>query len=292
MKNQTIGVEIEMTGISRKKAAAAVAKYFGTEAIYTDDDYFSYEVKDTTGRTWSFKYDSSITTFYGRIHRVNNSDDYAVELVTPILNYDDIETLQEVVNTVKKAGAVVNESCGLHVHIGANDFGAKQLKNLLKYVASREELFYSALNVYESRKRFCRPTNERILKEIIAKNPKTLEEFANIWYSGSPSRVDCHYDDSRYTICNLHSFFNHGTIEYRIFNSTLDTGEIKAYIQFCLALTAYAKTVSYTVYKPKTDRFAERMQMILDHKGLTGEEFETCRYHMLKHLKESASAVA
>ena len=33
MKQQTIGVEIEMNNITRKEAAEVVAKHFGTEAI-------------------------------------------------------------------------------------------------------------------------------------------------------------------------------------------------------------------------------------------------------------------
>ena len=37
MKNQTIGVEIEMNNITREKAARKVAEYFGTCLLYTSD---------------------------------------------------------------------------------------------------------------------------------------------------------------------------------------------------------------------------------------------------------------
>lgn len=178
----------------------------------------------------------------------------------------------------------------MHVHIGAKDFNAKQLRNLLKYVASREQIFYAAFNVHEDRKAYCRPTNMRILNKIIEKNPATLGEFKNIWYDGNPSRCNHHYDDSRYTICNLHAFFSKGTIEYRIFNSTLHAGEVKAAVQFCLAVTHSAKVTTYSVYKPLTDRFAERMKGILEGNELVGDEFATCRYHLMKHLDEKKAA--
>ena len=299
MKNQTIGVEIEMTGITRKEAAEAVAKYFGTRVKVLRDGYSSYGAEDKQGRMWKFSYDSSIKaqkkTSEGKIKNLgdwDNENDYKVELVTPILKYEDIETLQEIVRTVKEAGAFVNKSGGMHVHIGANGFTAKSLKNLLKYVASREQNFYAAVGTYESRKRYCKPADERIIAEVVKKNPKTLEQFKNIWYNGEPSRANRHYDNSRYTVLNLHAFFSKGTIEYRLFNATLHAGEVKSYVQFCLAVTNFAKTANSAVYKAKTDRFAERMQMILEYVGLTGEEFKTCRYHMLKNLKESAVAIA
>lgn len=39
MKNQTIGVEIEMNNITREKAARKVAEYFGTRAWNAAGEY-------------------------------------------------------------------------------------------------------------------------------------------------------------------------------------------------------------------------------------------------------------
>ena len=39
MKEQTIGVEVEMNSISREKAARKVAEYFGTTAWYAAREY-------------------------------------------------------------------------------------------------------------------------------------------------------------------------------------------------------------------------------------------------------------
>ena len=77
MKNQTIGVEIEMNNITREKAARKVAEYFGTRAwnAASEYGYYSWACKDGQGRVWKFQRDVSI---YG-------PDAEKCELVTPIL---------------------------------------------------------------------------------------------------------------------------------------------------------------------------------------------------------------
>lgn len=60
MKTQKFGIEIELTGITRKKAADVIAEYFGTEKFYIGTYYQTYGAKDRKGRTWKATFDSSI----------------------------------------------------------------------------------------------------------------------------------------------------------------------------------------------------------------------------------------
>ncbi|NBI93183.1 amidoligase, partial [Lachnospiraceae bacterium] len=60
MRTQRFGIEIEMTGITRKKAAEVIAEYFGIESFYLGTYYKTYGAKDRQGRTWKATYDSSI----------------------------------------------------------------------------------------------------------------------------------------------------------------------------------------------------------------------------------------
>ena len=60
MLEARFGIEIEMTGITRKKAAEALAGFFGTEAEYAGTSYETYTVKDRDGRTWKMMRDGSI----------------------------------------------------------------------------------------------------------------------------------------------------------------------------------------------------------------------------------------
>lgn len=277
MKTQTIGVEIEMTGLTREDAAKIVAAHFGTTATRVNAQW-SY-TEDNQGREWKITRDASI--------RIDGGE--ACELVTPILKWNDIETLQEIIRKLRRAGAKVNESCGLHVHIGAAGMTATAIRNLVNNVASHEQLLYKALNVHENRKRYCQPTDERFLRELNAKKPATLDELKPIWYGDNRDHSE-HYHSSRYTIVNLHALFTKGTIEFRIFNGTLHAGEVKTAIQLACALVAFAKASKRSLLRPvniENEKFTMRTWLV--RMGLSGEEFKTARHHLIKHLGGNAA---
>ena len=60
MREQKFGIEIEMTGITRQRAAEVMAAYFSSEASYDGGSYEVYSVRDAAGRRWKVMYDSSI----------------------------------------------------------------------------------------------------------------------------------------------------------------------------------------------------------------------------------------
>ena len=88
MKTQTFGVEIEMNHITRENAAKAVANYFGTTAYFKGTGYMIWACKDQQGREWQFERDASIV----------GPEAEKCEMVTPILTYSDMETLQDIVS--------------------------------------------------------------------------------------------------------------------------------------------------------------------------------------------------
>ena len=47
MKKQNFGVEIELTGITREKAAKVIADYFGTASSYAGTYYRTWTAADT-----------------------------------------------------------------------------------------------------------------------------------------------------------------------------------------------------------------------------------------------------
>lgn len=150
---------------------------------------------------------------------------YSVEFVTPICNYDDIETIQELVRKLRGAGARVNSSCGLHCHINAAPHTPKTLRNIVNIMAAKEDLLYKALKVNVSREHYCQKMDTRFLDEINNRPPMSMEQFKSMWYDGEDYSYR-HYDDTRYHALNLHSVFYKGTIEFRLFNSTLLAGGI------------------------------------------------------------------
>lgn len=281
MKQQTIGVELEFTGLTRKAAAQVIANFFGTTE--TDGNYNWQAVTDNHGREWKVVYDGSLRTY---------GDTDACEMVTPILGWADIEPLQEIVRELRRAGAKINETCGLHVHIGAAGLTATTIRNLVNNFASHEKILYKALDVHEWRKRYCQATDARFLRELNERKPATLEELGRIWYDNENFPA-YHYHESRYHTLNLHALFTKGTVEFRIFNGTLHAGEVKTAVQLCCALVASAKKAKWKVYRPietENEKAAMRCWITQDAGiNFNGDEFKTARHHLLKKLTGNAA---
>ncbi|WP_195509970.1 amidoligase family protein [Clostridium tyrobutyricum] len=290
MKNQTIGVEIEMTGITREKAAEIVSEFLKGKIRRVYDSYDTYKVTARDNRVWKIMSDASIRTMKNEKGTLVPEDrSYSVELVTPILKYDkDIETLQELIRKLRHIGAVSESrfKCGIHIHIGAEKHTPATLKNLVNLMASKEDLIYKSLEIDPARVRYCRKINEDLIETINIKKPETLVELADIWYSsyGVESR-ERHYHTSRYHGLNLHSTFTRGTIEFRLFNGTMHAGKIRSYIVFCLAVSHQALVQKRAMAKrTHTDNEKYTFRCWLLRLGLIGDEFKNCRHHLMKSL--------
>jgi len=292
MKTQTIGVEVEMNNITRKNAAKLAADFFGTgrsEYTASRNGYETYSAWDSQGREWKFQKDVSIAGI----------DSEKCELVTPILHYEDMELLQELIRRLRKAGAKSDASrgCGVHIHIGANGHTPQTLRNLANIMASHESLLADALNLDRSRMdRYCRTVDENFLHELNRKKPKTMAQLADIWYTSQGENYgrNQHYNGSRYHMLNLHATFTKGTVEFRLFQfdepangkrNGLHAGQLKSYIQLCLALSQMAKTVKTASPKPQQNenpKYAMRTWLL--RLGFIGEEFATARDILTRRL--------
>ena len=155
----------------------------------------------------------------------------------------------------------------------------------MNIMASKEDLLYKTLQVQVSREQYCQKADTRFLDELNHKRPRTMDEVEEMWYNGRGGRYN-HYDNSRYHALNLHSVFSKGTIEFRMFNSTLHAGEVKAYIQLCLAISHQAlvqRGASRIKTQPENEKYTFRTWLL--RLGMIGDEFKTARQHLLKNLE-------
>lgn len=292
MKNQTIGVEVEMNNITRAKAAKLAATFFGTgryENTAARNGYSTWSAWDTQGREWKFQRDASIS----------GPESEKCELVTPILTYSDIETLQELIRRLRHAGAKSDSTrgCGVHIHIGAKGHTPQTLRNLANIMASHESLLAEALNLDRYRMhRYCRTVDEDFLEQVNSRKPKTMADLADIWYTSqnAGSGRTHHYNDSRYHMLNFHATFTKGTVEFRLFQfdapadgkqNGLHAGQLKSYIQLCLALSQMAKQVKTASPKPQQNenpKYAMRTWLL--RLGFIGDEFATAREMLTRRL--------
>ncbi|MCX4324927.1 MAG: amidoligase family protein [Lachnospiraceae bacterium] len=296
-KKQTIGVEIEMNGITRSRAAKAAADFFGT-GRYKDtagrNGYCTWSAWDADGREWKFQRDVSIA----------GPDSEKCELVTPVLTYADIETLQELVRQLRHAGAKsdAGRGCGVHIHIGAKGHTPQSLRNLANIMAGHEGLIAEALDLDRGRmSRYCRTVDPRFLEQLNKKKPQTMAQLADIWYAshGAGYNRSAHYNDSRYHMLNYHATFTKATVEFRLFQfdapadgkrNGLHAGQLKGYIQFCLLLSQMAKEVKSASPKPQqheNPKYAMRTWLL--RLGFIGDEFKTAREVLTRRLSGDAS---
>lgn len=287
------GIEIEFTGITRKEAAEVAANFLGGSLEYTGTYYDTYTVTTDDGRKWKFMSDGSIdcqTKERGR--KICADGQYSVELVSPILSYrDDIEKLQELVRQLRHKGGFANSSCGIHIHLDGANHTARSIRNFINIIASKNDLFYKALQINPSRARFCKKMDSRFVDKMNRKKPKTLNRIEDIWYEGYGDLRSQHYHQSRYHFLNLHSLFtgNH-TVELRGFNSELHAGKIRSYIVLALALNHQALTQKCaSSKKPQIENEKFAMRTYLNRIGFIGDEFKNCREHLTAHLSGSAA---
>ena len=297
MKKQTIGVEVEMNNISRDKAARIASELFGTNRYSNTaarNGYQTWSAWDAQGREWKFQKDVSIT----------GPDSEKCELVTPILTYEDVELLQELIRSLRKAGAKSDATrcCGVHIHIGAKGHTPQTLRNLANIMASHESLLVSALHLDSYRiDRYCRTVDPRFLQKVNTRKPTTMAMLADIWYTSHDASYgrSQHYNDSRYHMLNLHATFTKGTVEFRLFQfdaptadrkGGLHAGQLKSYIQLCLALSQMAKEVRSASCKPQQNenpKYAMRTWLL--RLGFIGDEFKTARELYTKRLDGDAA---
>ena len=300
LKEQNFGVEIELVSITREKAATVIACYFGTASYNAARDfgYSAWAAKDRKGRTWKCVSDGSL-----------NDRNGGCEVVTPILQYEDMEDLQKIVRLLRENGAKADGSCGIHVHVDASRHTVDSLQRLMNFAVGRQDLFYEALNISSYRSgRYCKKMNKHLLTAMKQDNVRTKDSVERIWYStlndgytGTNNRA--HYNITRYHGINLHAFFTKGTVEFRLFNGTTHAGKIKAYVQFCLAMSAWAieakETTSRLFFKSAEKLTKEQKRQLMlrvlkNRLGMKGWEFRTARLHLTAAFRpdENNEAVA
>ena len=128
-----------------------------------------------------------------------------------------------------------------------------------------------------------------------------MADLAEVWYTtqGCSSGRHEHYNNSRYHMLNLHATFTKGTIEFRLFQfdkpgngrqGGLHAGQLKSYIQLCLALSQMAKAQKSANPRPQQNenpKYAMRTWLL--RLGFIGDEFKTAREILTSRLSGDAS---
>lgn len=290
LKEQKFGVEIEMTGLTREEAAEALSEYWQSYPHHSGGGYDTWTVDDEQGKTWKLMSDSSIHALKKQGTRYVPTQDskYKVEMVTPVLTYEEMGKLQEAVRCLRRVGARIGKQCGMHVHVDAANHTPQSLKNALSIMYSKEDILFKALKVNESRvEHWCQPVREEMLRSARRLPTNTsMARLRNVWYEGEDGSRD-HYDFTRYHALNLHSVFYRGTLEWRCFESTLHAGKVRANVTLALAISAQAinQRCAHMHKTAITENPCFTFRTFLLRLGLIGPEFKNVREHLLSNLE-------
>jgi len=287
IKKQFFGLELEFTGISRKEAAEVIANYFGTPVRHKPyEGYDTRKIEDLSGRDWKIVSDGSIKDKNGM-----PAGEKACEMVTPKLMHEDISTLQEIVRLLRLAGAKVNGTCGIHVHVDAANHTAQSLKNIAFIMRSKEDMLEKSLKIRSGGiNNFCKKTEDRFINELKSKKVVTMSDLKKMWYNGNISDSSRHYSNTRYRMLNLHNVWFRGTVEFRMYNASLHAGKVKAYVNLSLAISAQAieqKRANPERTVSDNEKYTFRCWLL--RLGLNGDEFATTREHLLSNLQGNSA---
>jgi hypothetical protein len=166
---------------------------------------------------------------------------FGAEMVSPILSGDEgFAELRKVCNVLESLGCKVNKSCGLHVHVGARNENLSFFKSFVRLYQQAEPVIDSFLA--PSRRGamggngFCRSVR---LNDAALEAATNLEQVAqSIGQTVDPRQAR---SPGRYCKINLQSFGQHGTVEFRHHQGTVDADKVENWVRFCLRMALAAR---------------------------------------------------
>lgn len=158
---------------------------------------------------WLGDADPSIVTPAGR---------KACEFVSPILKgREGLEQLLDAIAAINDHGAKVNDSCGLHIHVGWTGDETATAR-LIHLVANFEKAIYATSGTHKR---------------------ETGRWCASISRHGDAQTARQNAQIERYHVLNLTNL-HAGHVEFRVFCGSTNATKIVSYIRLCLALVAKA----------------------------------------------------
>lgn len=138
-------VQMELTGLTRKKAAEILSDVLKNNMIY-DGNKDIYKVIDNLERTWAIYKSDKIQCqkqLNAKIIRANPL--YSVKLDSPFLNMRDFEILENILTKFKGNLALTNETTDTAILIQTNVCDERYINNIKNVMKSKGELLFKAV---------------------------------------------------------------------------------------------------------------------------------------------------
>lgn len=220
----TFGVELEFilgAGTNRE----ALARRISEAGVPCSSESYNH----TTGRHWKITTDGSVDPYYTT----------GFEIVSPILRGEEgFRQTQIVCDILKATGCKVNKKCGLHVHVGASDWELATFKNLMLLYKQAETHIDSFMAPSRRNSENAYAKSLRIDNGLlnIASN---MDDVARAC-GQQPGRGNVR-SSGRYYKVNLQCYWQHGTVEFRHHQGTIEADKVLNWTKLCLRMALAAK---------------------------------------------------
>ena len=162
-----------------------------------------------------------------------------IEVVSPpLVGNDGFAQLRTVCKVLTEFGAKITKTCGMHVHVDAREDSVEFFKNLLRLYASGE----SVIDTFMAPSRrgyvnnYCQPVQIYPERMVAA---RTIDEVVSA--SGQQAGRVYYRHATRYRKLNLQPYWQHGTVEFRQHQGTVDSVKAENWVRFCLRMVLAAR---------------------------------------------------
>lgn len=208
--DRTFGVEMEIIHESENKIRSAIRN----AGVECEIEGYNHD----TRTHWKIVSDASV--------------DGGFEVVSPVLKgRGGLDELEKVCNALVSAGARIRKCCGLHVHLGTDDFKTdiRVWKNLYKNYAALERTIDSFMPPSRRHNQYCRSMR------VCDWNAK-IESAANLRMLESAVT-----GGSRYFKLNSQSYWRHKTVEFRQHSGSVEFEKVRNWILFCARFVEFSR---------------------------------------------------
>jgi hypothetical protein len=242
---RTFGVELEIVHsgdshvgfvgrVTRALRNAGLARQIVEVQGYGSADY----------NTWQINRDGSVSRNYIP----------GAEVVSRILpaTEEGFAELSQACDLIAGAGATVNRTCGMHVHVDVRDLSVDEIRRVvIAYVRFQAEIDSVVPRSRRGGNQYCRHmTSTWRTADILT---ASLEQCSTV--SGMANAIG-----GKYYVLNLSKFPYTGTIEFRQHSGTVEADKAVAWARWCVAFVETFRHAAPVAVAPCSEEVIERYQ--------------------------------
>lgn len=219
-------------GVPAGRAALVAAAFLANDAPLSDAVTFAVEIEVSAGlsvdranvllrnggfaaRGWQAVYDGSVPS--------------GCEVKPSILRGEaGLADAMAVMAALKAAGARIDRSAGLHVHVGTDGMSSAQIERVIAWSVRAQPLMNWLVAPDRRANTYCRP-----MTPALARTARDLLHRRTL--------VAGHYDQRRYVALNLCAYQFHGTLEFRQHEGTLSGARLSTWVRFIVGIMTAAR---------------------------------------------------